>query len=294
MTVDIIAGADVAKVMLAILPGDYAIEGNEEAVLEFGEEFVGNMSVVYTAEDHGLHSVLAVGVDADGNMVGDGAMTQFLGLFDNDDEWESIGNAVYTEGVYVSAYNNIEAEDLTVEMQQHKSEAGRYRLVNPYAVHSLAEQLSFASHTGHSHHLYINAVNPAHVYIEPSATGLDLGYGDGVVSSYGAMFAGTEYEDLAAEVLGCYGTVAENVITMPDGVLMIGEKEYENGAFMDCGEGFKVVMPSSSGLGETLVSAESKAAVEYFNLQGVKISAPQAGELVIKRQGDKVSKAVVR
>ena len=48
---------------------------------------------------------------------------------------------------------------------------------------------------------------------------------------------------------------------------------------------------SSTGIAE--IAAE-EASVEYFNLQGVRISEPAAGQVVIRRQGNKVSKIFVK
>lgn len=42
------------------------------------------------------------------------------------------------------------------------------------------------------------------------------------------------------------------------------------------------------------VDAVADGPVEYFNLQGMRVANPQAGTLVIRRQGDKVSKLIVR
>lgn len=42
------------------------------------------------------------------------------------------------------------------------------------------------------------------------------------------------------------------------------------------------------------VVAEENAPVEYYNLQGVRVADPQPGTLVIRRQGSKVSKMIVR
>ena len=44
---------------------------------------------------------------------------------------------------------------------------------------------------------------------------------------------------------------------------------------------------------EAVVADDADAAVEYFNLQGVRVNAEQPG-LYIRRQGDKVSKVVIR
>lgn len=40
----------------------------------------------------------------------------------------------------------------------------------------------------------------------------------------------------------------------------------------------------------TTIDADSDAPVEYFNLQGVRIAYPLAGQILIRRQGDKVEK----
>lgn len=55
-------------------------------------------------------------------------------------------------------------------------------------------------------------------------------------------------------------------------------------------------LPVSATTGVTAVEAESNsdAAVEYFNIQGMRIANPAAGQLVIRRQGNKVEKLVIR
>ena len=45
---------------------------------------------------------------------------------------------------------------------------------------------------------------------------------------------------------------------------------------------------------EEIVSEDSNAPVEYFNLQGVRVSNPAAGQLLIKKQGNTVSKVLVK
>lgn len=42
------------------------------------------------------------------------------------------------------------------------------------------------------------------------------------------------------------------------------------------------------------VGADVEGAVEYFNLQGMRISEPVKGQVVIRRQGAKVEKIAVR
>ncbi len=45
---------------------------------------------------------------------------------------------------------------------------------------------------------------------------------------------------------------------------------------------------------ENVIDNDDNAPVEYYNLQGVRINEPAAGQVVIRRQGSKVSKVVVR
>ena len=56
---------------------------------------------------------------------------------------------------------------------------------------------------------------------------------------------------------------------------------------------FKVDL-NTAGINDAVIDVHDNAPVEYFNLQGVRVANPSAGELVIKRQGEKVSKTIVR
>ena len=63
--------------------------------------------------------------------------------------------------------------------------------------------------------------------------------------------------------------------------------------FMTPGE-TKVIFPKEiSGVNNVEID-NSNAPVEYFNIQGVRVNNPQAGQLVIKRQGSNVTKMIVR
>lgn len=51
--------------------------------------------------------------------------------------------------------------------------------------------------------------------------------------------------------------------------------------------------PETSGLG-SIEAVDNNAPVEYFNLQGQRVANPTAGQLMIKRQGTKVTKVIVK
>lgn len=49
-----------------------------------------------------------------------------------------------------------------------------------------------------------------------------------------------------------------------------------------------------SGISDVTADADADAPVEYFNLQGMRLTQPAAGQPVIRRQGSRVSKIVIR
>lgn len=55
---------------------------------------------------------------------------------------------------------------------------------------------------------------------------------------------------------------------------------------------FKTITKEDNSVGDIIVDNDAK--VEYFNLQGVRVENPAAGQLVIKRQGSVVTKEIIR
>lgn len=55
-----------------------------------------------------------------------------------------------------------------------------------------------------------------------------------------------------------------------------------------------VRMPEGWTNGVESVEFDSNAPVKYFNLQGVEVANPEAGQIVIKKQGSKAVKVVVK
>ena len=55
---------------------------------------------------------------------------------------------------------------------------------------------------------------------------------------------------------------------------------------------FPTIQQENSSIGDIIVDAEAE--VEYYNLQGIRIDNPKSGQIVIKRQGNVVSKEFIR
>ena len=55
-----------------------------------------------------------------------------------------------------------------------------------------------------------------------------------------------------------------------------------------------VQLPENFDSVETIIGEDSNAPVKYYNIQGVRVLNPQPGQLVIKKQGNKATKLIVR
>lgn len=294
VTNDFVCGADIDHVKVVLLEGEYECSGQNAAIVASeGTRFPGNYSVAIEVEGQGLHTLLAVGLDAEGNVV---AATEkyFFGVVDDDDNWTDMGDALFTEGIYAVGYDDIASETFAAKAQCHKTIEGYYRLVDPYAAHSELGQAVF-THSDHKHYIYINASDPQYVVIESSPVGVRI-YGEGAIHSLAAKYAGTDLE-AAAKQEGFFGTydAATRTISIPDDTIFLGESEYQNGKFLLGNEGTQIVLPDPDEAGILGIATDAQAApAEYFNLQGQRVSNPSAGTLLIRKQGGKVEKTVIR
>lgn len=287
-------GSDVEKVKLMYFQGEYpASSDNLAFVAENGVEFAAaeaakGISLDLSGNEDGIYTLFAVTLDADGALA-KGTYAWVYVIQDNDDQWKSFeSKGEYTDDIVSSIYNNHTAVAHEVEVQENIATPGFYRLVNPYA-----EPYQFASENvggcTHKHYIYINAVDPEKVYLLESPIGWELGDGAMVVSSLAYMDIQNEADPSAH-----YGTLADGVITFPQKALVAREMKYQEGAwyFANSNNAFKVQLPEDAGVGSVMAD-DTEAAVEYYNLQGVRIDAPAAGQLVIRRQGSSVSKQLV-
>lgn len=125
--------------------------------------------------------------------------------------------------------------------------------------------------------------------IPASPTGLDAG--SGAVQVYSACWDYINNEGMDAEdpqIVPDYGTLADGKITFPGGALIIDEPFYGRSRG-NLEHTFLVQLPDETGVG-SLVS--NSATVEYFLLNGSKVSAPTAPGIYIRRTGTKVEKVI--
>lgn len=287
------SGADIATIKGVVLSGHYTIDNNDSYVAQNGQAFAATVpSISVTPTDPGLYTFLFVALDADGNIVGKGQAYAMWHSTD-DSDWADCGTISFNEGIYPASYSDIEEETLTGTLQESISTPGYFRIKNAYSKHSA---LTPIEHTSHPHYIYLNATDPEYVYIEPSAIGAGTqNYGLGVIFSRGWKFLSQKADAMAAGFGGKYDKEAKT-ITFPADEMYLGEEQYSNGAFYRGSSAMTFDMSGYSAINNVLSDADAdvNAPVEFFNLQGVRVANPTEGQLVIRRQGTKVEKVVLK
>lgn len=212
----------------------------------------------------------------------------------------------------------------TCQVEKSEKTAGLYRLRAPYAEYPRDEVFDYDQPMDY---LYYNIADPAKAEVEFSFTGLSMDLGDVFLISYGSAHVVLEGE--AQETI--YATYADNKLTFPSttykqsfqfqnsqgqpvmvektmsGILAvmayIGQNSQgQTGIFFS--DWTSPAKPADflieTGAVDAIENVEAEGAadadapVEYFNLQGQKVLNPAAGQLVIKKQGSKVTKIIAQ
>lgn len=243
---------------------------------------------VYT--ENKVLTVFIVGLDADGNV-----LCYDYGYYDiivdDSENWTDIGTGKMTDNFISGFYTVIPQQTIDVKVQEHKTQAGYYRIVNPFDGLD-PEPMEDYHESDHAHYMYVHAEDPYKVYITDSPVGIDLGYGVIRINSVANNYL-TNGQTVPS---GTYGTLKNRVITFPTKKLVIGEYENKSlGYYYTNNNGsFSLEIPETGGMNSIVADGESDARATYYNLQGAQIDNPQPGTLVIKRCGSKVSKEIVR
>ena len=288
----ITTGADVKTVKILLLKGEYqASDGNFAVVAANGQEITANALYSYQCEpDDGMgrYTILAVALDDAGNWK-KGTSTYFYQRADKPEEWETVGTADFTDVFAFPSYNKA-AENLSATLQQNKSNKDLFRIVNPFENHSM--NVALENHDAHNHYIYINTEDPELCYIIDHPLGIDLGSGEASLSSNGYRYLNANYEPDVIKNAGFGGKLADNVISFPGKDVLYAEKGYNNGSWDPASDPLSVKFNiTSTGIGS--ITDNKSESVEYFNLQGMRVTKPENG-LFIKRQGNTATKVMIK
>lgn len=293
-------GQDVAEARYYVFPDmqEDEIVKTVQTIAEQGPVFKPRGEFSYEMGKVKKETFILVALDGQGDIVGYDWCTYYF-IDDNADNWTDCGMAEFTDGFLQSVISNIPSQTTKCMLQQNKENPKRYRLVNPYS--GLKEYAALnKGHEGHNHYIDINAEDPECIYIEESPIGMESSvYGMMRVSSAVDYYlhAGFDIEDCKELE---YGAVVENgVMTFNEEALLVSLLKYENGDWLitdpegvttiKLPEGFDITTAVSD-----IKTDDSAAPVEYYNLYGVKLKQPAAGQVCIRRQGSKVTKEIIR
>lgn len=284
--ISVAKGADVASVKYMI--AGYYLEPDdvENADIEASAADYTDLTadVISAAGTHGLNTCLAVAFDADGNVCNK-ATCYFFSLGDDADSttWNPLEGATATisEGIISGLFTDIAAETLTCDVEEDAATPGRYRLINPYMGHSYAAYTT--NHQNHGYHLYVDASNPDAVVIEPSVTGLDLGYGNIWMWSAAGYLREAGFDDSDIAAAGYAGTLNTETgeITFPDENLFVAMPDYNRGRIIEGGKDMKITIDKGETNAIAEINAGAAAKVAVYDLQGRRLASPACGINII-------------
>lgn len=233
--------------------------------------------------------------------------------------WTSLGNATFMDGWVLPCVDidqHDEANWYEVELQQYDADKNLFRLVDPYWGDCPAAE---HNHSTAAHgYIMFDVTDPEHVVFSQ----VDAGFAN-VPMGISRFYCMNQLSTL----MGIYNMSAQTVIsqmgnhiaytTFKDGVVSLEAGKKANGYDNDACFGIqndvfgrycwtdesdnnmdmttRIIFPDSyGGIGSVTAEKRCDAPVEYYTLQGVRVAAPAAGQILIRRQGADVSKVVVR
>lgn len=247
---------------------------------------------------------------------------------DPNEGWTSLGNATLQDGWVLPAFGidqMAEENWYEVELQQNDADKSLYRLVDPYRGN--CPVVSYNTSTAKHGYIVFDISDPEHVVFMESEAGFansqmgvskfypfnSLGWAVGyldvdantIVDAIGDELDYTTYKDGIVTLSSTYGPLKDSEGNV------VGEGWTNDACFGLQGEIYagytwtqqskpanmetRIAFPGHALSGVNNVAVESdNAPVEYFTIQGLRVAEPQSGSLVICRQGDKISKVIVK
>lgn len=228
---------------------------------------------------------------------------------DNTD-WQDWGTASFTDPWFAPAFNNYSLENATwdVKVQKSKSTDGLIRIVNPYGP-TAPEYIWSNNMSPCEGGILIDMADKNCVMALP-----DLGTPSGLyLEGQGMLYP---YSEIGLEYYNYLDVEGEEPYTYEElieafGTENIGKVEGRNMEIYSCQFGLSMwhgifdqygwteepisaslILPDDSGVENVMVDAN--APVKFFNLQGMEVANPEAGQVVIKKQGSKATKFIAK
>lgn len=227
----------------------------------------------------------------------------------NASEWEDAGNATISKCGFLDGTWNGTIPAFTCPVKVKKGQPSQAILVNPFKNSPDVSAVEFF--TFDEGYIYLDLSDPDFAIVRPiTYSGLDTGvdlYGKLYFSNQGGVFTAIEGMDMESaklmfDTMGYeYPSIDDNnVLTLPN-VMLSSTGDIALYSTWSDGQGGAADMTSiielpakvqASVKGIEVDEVDVNAPTRYFNLQGVEISAPAKGEVVIVKKGGKAVKTV--
>lgn len=270
---------------------DLFIEMQPDKVLKLKDgviKFTQNCMAVMYPEGEDSASGIAPGVWTYTNMEYEGYLVLPDGSGEVAEEWNDLGTGRFLDGflerTFDPSYTPVELE---VQIMENKNVPGVYKVVDAFK-HSAA--------TGRD--LILDARQPDFVRIEEQNTGVNTTNGWLYILSVSTNGEYTTYQ----EMVDAFPSYAERNITKDERGIYIPTNSI---LFTFPTSGDYVCYPTTDALYsyiifpgydsiESVGADETDGPAEYFNLQGIRVESPVAGQLMIVRKGTKTYKTIIR
>lgn len=204
--------------------------------------------------------------------------------------WDEYSTLSFTDYILQPMFVNNEPTVANCKMYKNTRQDDYYRIDAPWQ--SLWKALNF---TSTSPSIYIDASDPTDVILEMAFTGINGGNTDGyyyiMSKSYYNNVTGATTPDAQkityaeSDGIGSFNFPISSCYFMA----------YSAGKLYNTCTAPTVMTFAIPDSGvDTIEIDDNDAEVKYYNLQGVQVASPAAGQLVIRVQGNKATKTVIR
>lgn len=188
-------------------------------------------TIAVPVDEEGDYTLVTVGYDEGYTAIFTDSFNFTFKTVQSNSEWESFGEADYTDAFLSSIFTAVDAVTYPVKVEKHKQTEGLYRLVNPYAEWSKYSGFEADMAEG-NYYLYIDATDPQNVDIPYSELGISLVPSYGYVNVMSQANLIIEAGNATKEELqsyGYYGTMVDGEVTFPAGAIVGAMTGYNSG-----------------------------------------------------------------
>ena len=192
--------------------------------------------------------------------------------------------------MFFSPFVEKEPRDYTVEVYLNNEQGTELLVKDP--LNGLYAALSFE---GVSPDMVIDATDPDNLLIPAFSLGINGGDEDGI---YYGMSVSANQQDIANTPEESRSKLTKDeyttLITIPVKGLFLWPSNTTSLYYANKAAVTITIENEQGGVNDIIADEENNAPVEFFNLQGQRVNNPAAGQLVIRRQGTKVAKVLVK